>query len=126
MVVTRLSAETTQMDIRSLIPLGNLRSGIDTAFVVGNSVNPGVWIKAARLNNSCAGNCHRSFIGDMLILRVSKDLNPGTEFLFPYCQTRELHSHEYVQRDFNSWGFTCDCTLCAQRRVTSDRQMKER
>lgn len=43
----------------------------------------GVWILASYINHSCLGNCCRSFIGAMQIVRATEDLPPGTELVFP-------------------------------------------
>lgn len=86
----------------------------------------GVWIKASYVNHSCIGNCRRSFIGDMQIVRATRDLEAGTELLFAYRAAQELDSYEDVQSGPKFWGFTCDCALCEARRTTPEQQLEKR
>ncbi|KAM3444240.1 hypothetical protein MY4824_000129 [Beauveria thailandica] len=86
----------------------------------------GIWIKASYVNHSCVGNCRRSFIGDMLILRAAVDMEPGTELVFSYRQTKELETYADVQRSLNNWSFTCDCALCRAKHATPAAQLNRR
>ncbi|OAA78536.1 TPR domain protein [Akanthomyces lecanii RCEF 1005] len=86
----------------------------------------GIWIKASYVNHSCVGNCRRSFIGDMQILRAAADMEAGTELLFPYHQPQELDSHDDMQRRLKHWGFTCTCALCQAKRPMSAAQLSKR
>ncbi|KAM3529090.1 hypothetical protein MY4038_005556 [Beauveria bassiana] len=97
----------------------------------------GIWIKASYVNHSCFGNCHRSFIGDMMILRAAADMEPGTELMFDYrqpehevsyCppQPKELETYDDVQRSLEDWGFTCECVLCRARHATPAAQLNRR
>ncbi|KAJ6786517.1 hypothetical protein PWT90_09254 [Aphanocladium album] len=86
----------------------------------------GIWIKASYVNHSCVGNCRRSFIGDMLILRATADMESGTELVFPYRHPTELESYDDVQRGLRHWGFVCDCALCRARRATPAAQLNKR
>ena len=78
----------------------------------------GIWLLASRINHSCIGNCRRSFIGDMQILRATADMPAGTELLFPYRQLGPLESHADVQKGLKPWGFSCDCELCKDKKAT--------
>ncbi|EJP67491.1 TPR domain protein [Beauveria bassiana ARSEF 2860] len=97
----------------------------------------GIWIKASYVNHSCFGNCHRSFIGDMLILRAAADMEPGTELMFDYRQPehkvsyrppqpKELETYDDVQQSLKDWGFTCECVLCRARHATPAAQLNRR
>ncbi|KAM3480966.1 hypothetical protein MY5147_000940 [Beauveria neobassiana] len=97
----------------------------------------GIWIKASYVNHSCFGNFHRSFIGDMMILRAAADMEPGTELMFDYrqpehevsyCppQPKELETYDDVQRSLKDWGFTCECVLCRARHATPAAQLNRR
>ncbi len=86
----------------------------------------GIWIKASYVNHSCVGNCRRSFIGDMQILRATTDMQAGTELMFPYQHPQELDLYEDVQPRLKHWGFTCDCALCQARRATPAAQVQKR
>ncbi|KAK7911681.1 hypothetical protein PG985_014162 [Apiospora marii] len=86
----------------------------------------GIWIMASYLNHSCVGNCRRSFIGDMHIIRATRDIPPGTELFFNYRQGEASTSHAETQRIFKNWGFQCDCALCLAKMATSDGTLKRR
>ncbi|KAH6885425.1 TPR domain protein [Thelonectria olida] len=85
----------------------------------------GIWSLASRINHSCASNCRRSFIGDMQIVRATRDIPADTEIFFCYCVPDPLESYDDVQKKFDNWGFTCDCELCADRKATT-REVLER
>ncbi|KAJ5710040.1 hypothetical protein N7493_009632 [Penicillium malachiteum] len=70
----------------------------------------GIWCMASYINHSCLSNARRSFIGDMMIIRASKDIPANTEITFwygsPVGRTEELSSN------LANWGFNCDCASC--------------
>jgi hypothetical protein len=70
----------------------------------------GIWLIASRINHSHDTNCRRSFIGDMQIVRATRDMEAGTELLFPYQSLSA--SYEKTQQNLNNWGFVCNCALC--------------
>jgi hypothetical protein len=70
----------------------------------------GIWVKASYINHSCLGNVRRSFIGDMMIVRAAKDLDVGTELMFPYEAPEGIYTSE-TERKFKNWGFVCTCAL---------------
>ncbi|RGP80068.1 hypothetical protein FLONG3_1839 [Fusarium longipes] len=80
----------------------------------------GVWLLAARINHSCVGNCRRSFIGDVQIIRAARDLPAGTELTFPYRPSTQSESYQAVQKNLAKWGLICDCELCKDRRKTTE------
>jgi hypothetical protein len=41
-----------------------------------------IWTQASYLNHSCVSNVRRAFIGDMMIVRASRDLETDTELSF--------------------------------------------
>ncbi|KAH7357056.1 hypothetical protein BKA65DRAFT_392716 [Rhexocercosporidium sp. MPI-PUGE-AT-0058] len=70
----------------------------------------GVWIKAACINHSCMKNCARTFIGDMMIVRATKDLPADTELSWCYSDPMD---REKMQKSLSdSWGFKCNCEIC--------------
>ncbi|KAG4275841.1 hypothetical protein FPRO04_14324 [Fusarium proliferatum] len=79
----------------------------------------GIWLLASRINHSCVGNCRRSFIGDMQIVRATRDLLADTELFFCYRLPVPFESYQEAQKGFNNWGFTCDCGLCLRKKATS-------
>lgn len=78
----------------------------------------GVWSMASYINHSCLSNARRSFIGDMMIVRASRDLPPNAEITFWYksplnCDLKDLPVN------LQHWGFKCDCILCQDTRSLS-------
>ncbi|WAO85930.1 Hypothetical protein NCS54_00318300 [Fusarium falciforme] len=86
----------------------------------------GIWLLASKLNHSCVDNCRRSFIGDMQIIRATKDLPADTELLFVYRSPEPLESYQDVQKGLSSWGFKCECELCLERKATCDTVLQKR
>ncbi|KAK7959153.1 uncharacterized protein PG986_004007 [Apiospora aurea] len=86
----------------------------------------GIWIQASYLNHSCVGNCRRSFIGDMQIIRATRDIPADTELFFSYKQAEPLTSFGETQKSLRNWGFQCDCALCLAKKATSDDTLKRR
>ncbi|CVL00657.1 related to TPR domain protein [Fusarium proliferatum] len=80
----------------------------------------GVWLLVARINHSCVGNCRRSFIGDMAIIRAARDIPADTELTFPYRPSTDSESYQDVQKGLAKWGFKCDCELCKDRLKTTE------
>lgn len=73
---------------------------------------------ASYINHSCMSNSRRAFIGDMMIVRASRDLPADTEITFWYespmpCVPRDL------PMNLQHWGFICDCMLCQDIERTS-------
>ncbi|KAJ4016210.1 hypothetical protein NW766_004401 [Fusarium irregulare] len=86
----------------------------------------GIWLIASRINHSCVGNCRRSFIGDMQIVRATRDLAADTELFFSYRLPVPFESYQEAQKGLNHWGFTCDCELCLGKKVTSKSVLQKR
>jgi hypothetical protein len=73
---------------------------------------------ASYINHSCNINAQRSFIGDMIIVRASRDLAPDTEILTGYGMP-SADGYDGLQRKFQHYGFECDCDMCQDYRDTS-------
>ncbi|KID83169.1 TPR domain protein [Metarhizium guizhouense ARSEF 977] len=86
----------------------------------------GIWLLASRVNHSCVGNCRRSFIGDMQIIRATRDLEADTELFFSYRQPTLHESYEKTQQHLRNWGFRCSCPLCENRQLTPVEAMRRR
>ncbi len=89
----------------------------------GSSV-VGVWVVASYANHDCIGNISRSFIGDMIIIRASTDLEAGSELRLPYFDRREDVARR--QTRLTRYGFQCQCSLCKAQIMTSVQTMQER
>ncbi|GKT52059.1 uncharacterized protein ColSpa_12240 [Colletotrichum spaethianum] len=86
----------------------------------------GIWTTASFINHSCVGNCYRSFIGDMMIVRACRDLDAGTELLFSYELPKEGADYQATQNDLKHWGFVCRCELCEEKKETSQPMFQKR
>lgn len=86
----------------------------------------GIWLLASRINHSCVSNCRRSFIGDMQIVRATKDVAAGTELVFTYHPPQEHRTYKETQAKFSNWGFTCDCELCQAKKNANGSALKRR
>lgn len=70
----------------------------------------GVWLHASYINHACIGNATRACMGDMMILRATKDIQAGEEILHSYC----IRTDNFLQRKHKLafYKFECDCALC--------------
>lgn len=71
----------------------------------------GIWTRASYINHSWMNNVRRSFIGDMMIVRATKDLEPDTELAFWYQQP-DPSDYETFMNTLAKWEFECDCAIC--------------
>lgn len=81
----------------------------------------GLWTQASYTNHSCVPNIYRSFIGDMVIIRATRNLPAGTELVWwyqppPTGETTSYLDHQKKLRQ--QWGFTCKCAMCRDLRDT--------
>ncbi|KAI8724149.1 hypothetical protein NCS52_00272600 [Fusarium sp. LHS14.1] len=86
----------------------------------------GIWLLASKLNHSCVDNCRRAFIGDMQIIRATKDIPANTELHFVYRSPEPMESYQDVQKGLSNWGFMCGCELCRERKATCDTTLQKR
>jgi hypothetical protein len=77
----------------------------------------GIWLTASKINHSCIGNCHRSFIGDIAA---------ETELLFHYHSPNPMEIYQDVQKGLRTWGFVCECGWCKDRKNTTRMTLKQR
>lgn len=78
----------------------------------------GIWYIASHINHACVSNCRRSFIGDMQIVRATRDIDADTELFFWYQTPRAFESYAETQKHLEQWGFTCDCAICQEKKST--------
>ncbi|RYC54885.1 hypothetical protein CHU98_g11326 [Xylaria longipes] len=94
---------------------GAARTTYGASSFSGAKLNPvehtscGLWLLASRINHSCIGNCERTFIGDMHLVRACQDLAAGTELRFPYRSFSPSATYDEIQKSTREWGFACDC-----------------
>ncbi|KAH8725331.1 hypothetical protein GQ44DRAFT_749719 [Phaeosphaeriaceae sp. PMI808] len=85
----------------------------------------GIWTQASYINHSCTSNARRSFIGDMMIVRATQDLEPGTEITFWY-KGPEDDDPKRSQEGLKNWNFVCDCAICQDVKETKAAVVAER
>ncbi|THX61672.1 SET domain-containing protein, partial [Aureobasidium pullulans] len=71
----------------------------------------GLWYQVSHINHSCIANCHRNFIGDMMIVRANFDIPKNTEITLAYIEHSPLPSVQQEEFQMN-WGFQYTCKLC--------------
>ena len=71
------------------------------------------------------GNAHRSFIGDMMIVRAAQDMKAGTELLMPYHDPARYYGTE-MKNALKHWGFECTCAICKDFETTDANVLEER
>ncbi|KAL2199451.1 hypothetical protein P885DRAFT_31246 [Corynascus similis CBS 632.67] len=85
----------------------------------------GLWVYASHINHSCVANTMRSFVGDMLISRATRDIKEGEELFQQYVPVRTVVDVRNKQfRDI--WGFECTCDLCSRERRSPDASLAKR
>ncbi|TVY56830.1 hypothetical protein LCER1_G002327, partial [Lachnellula cervina] len=84
----------------------------------------GVWPLASRINHYCTSNVHRSFIGDLQIVRATCDLPADTELTFWY--KNPTGDHDEMQKGLKHWGFQCMCAICLDSKNTAKKMSKKR
>ncbi|KAF2181585.1 hypothetical protein K469DRAFT_740787 [Zopfia rhizophila CBS 207.26] len=72
----------------------------------------GFWNHASYINHSCIPNSVRTFIGDIHLLRATRDIKAGEEITHQYISP-EVDILERQEKYMGTWGFECDCPLCA-------------
>ncbi|KAH6844726.1 hypothetical protein B0I37DRAFT_433298 [Chaetomium sp. MPI-CAGE-AT-0009] len=76
----------------------------------GQGGGAGLWPRAALINHSCIPNSEREFIGDLMVVRATKNIAKGEEVVHRYD---ESGLYEARQRALmTTWGFECSCALC--------------
>lgn len=85
----------------------------------------GVWPLASYINHSCNSNARRSFIGDMMIVRATRDLPKDTELVFWYKAPLD-NTSKAKPLNLKHWGFRCSCAICQDSIETEDSDLMKR
>lgn len=85
----------------------------------------GLWLRASYINHACDGNALRSFIGDMMIVRATRDIVQGEEIKMPYRLPDAINVATQAELE-KTWGFKCDCDLCIAEAASSPSQRRYR
>jgi hypothetical protein len=83
----------------------------------------GLWIRAAYINHSCIPNTEREFIGDLMVVRATRDIAAGEEIVHSYDESGDYEARQ--QALMMTWGFDCGCALCAAEKE-DDADMREK
>ena len=86
----------------------------------------GLYVKASYVNHSCYSNARRSFIGDVLILRATRNIPAGQEISFWYALAKADHSFDKTQEKSQNWDLKCSCEICSHDQETSNKKKKKR
>lgn len=84
----------------------------------------GLWAHSSLMNHSCVPNTMRSFVGDMLICRATRDVKEGEELFQQYVPVKTLvdvRNEEFKE----GWGFECHCGLCEGERRSSPQKLEK-
>ena len=85
----------------------------------------GLWVNASFMNHSCVPNTLRSFLGDLMISRATRDIAEGEEISQQYVPVRPLVDIRNAQfRD--GWGFECQCRFCESERQSPRDRLDKR
>lgn len=76
-----------------------------------SAVRNGFWIHTSYINHACLPNSVRTFLGDVLFLRATRDIAEDEEITAQYVAP-ELRYEERQKGFKTTWGFECDCRLC--------------
>jgi hypothetical protein len=85
----------------------------------------GIWTQASYINHRCTSTARRAFIGDMMVIRATRDMEAGTEITFWY-HSPIINTVADLQKKLDSWDFVCDCAICDDGRAISVTVMAER
>ncbi|GAD99179.1 TPR domain protein [Paecilomyces variotii No. 5] len=97
-------------------------SPIDNDAIVHST---GVWVMASYINHNCDCNARRSFIGDMIIIRATRDLPADTEITLCY-KSQSDDDYDECEKRYNHWGFKCECRICQDVRATGESIVSKR
>ncbi|KAI6907952.1 hypothetical protein KC318_g4414 [Hortaea werneckii] len=92
--------------------------------VAGNP-STGIWITASYMNHACDGNAARAFLGDMMLVRATKDIAKGQEILIPYLSPDMDHAVTLAPLQ-QQWSFTCHCAICTAETEVPQTQRDKR
>lgn len=85
----------------------------------------GIWPLASYINHSCDSNARRSFIGDMMVVRATRDIPDNTELTFWY-ESPLIGGPAAKAIDLRHWGFKCSCIICTDIAQTNRNELKRR
>ncbi|CZT19152.1 uncharacterized protein RCC_04998 [Ramularia collo-cygni] len=90
----------------------------------GATTGRGIWPTVTLANHSCIGTASHCFIGDLLVMRATKDISIGDEITIGYKDTMDQKEMQYHLND--AWGFVCTCLSCSVEDQTSNDTKQKR
>ncbi|KAL9619784.1 MAG: hypothetical protein Q9160_005620 [Pyrenula sp. 1 TL-2023] len=84
----------------------------------------GLWIWAAHINHSCVANAEKEFIGDLIVVRATRPITAGEELFISYEESSDYDARQTAL--MTTWGFECDCALCAAEKADDSAVRKKR
>jgi len=104
------------------------RNGFGTGSQYGeegaSNASTGLWIRAAYMNHSCIPNAKKDFIGDLMIFRAFRPITAGEELFHTYDESSDYDARQEAL--MITWGFECNCALCAADRDDDPAVRKKR
>lgn len=86
-------------------------SVINLVWVPENEIPAGVWILPSFINHSCTPNSSRRYVGDVMFINASRDLQAGEEITVAYFHLF-IPGHERKALS-EKRGFCCCCSRCS-------------
>ncbi|KAF2017267.1 SET domain-containing protein [Aaosphaeria arxii CBS 175.79] len=84
----------------------------------------GFWPYAAMANHSCLPNTKKEYAGDLIIVRASSPIAAGEEIFGSYNEAVDFDTRQAAL--MTTWGFECDCKLCAAEKKDDPAVRKKR
>ncbi|KAF7879007.1 hypothetical protein EAF04_000207 [Stromatinia cepivora] len=84
----------------------------------------GIWLMASKINHSCLSNARRSFMGDLQLVRATRDIPANTEITFWYKMP--TGESDEMKKELKTWGFQCKCIICLDSEATPKNQARLR
>lgn len=77
-----------------------------------SSGSRGIWLYGSYLNHSCLPNAYRSFTGNMMQVRATRNIKKGEEVLVAYVDPTWPFDKRYKSLTALGLAAGCDCALC--------------
>jgi hypothetical protein len=122
-VETLFCGSTSSFDLAAVVRFnafsvegdGMATANVNGADRVARRSRVGLWCRTSRFNHSCQPNCHWNVIGDVMIVRLSRDVAAGEELTVSYHPV--VDTYERTRAKLSSFGFECSCARCSSFRA---------
>lgn len=88
------------------------------------NASTGLCTWAAYINHSCIANTSKDFVGDLMVLRALRPLKAGEEVFISYNESGDYDARQAAL--LTTWGFECNCPLCAAEKADDPAVRKRR